>query len=181
MFLCKWRARKQISLHRDNKVVLYIVYIYISMRSKKPICAPSHLSEVSPTLPLKRFQCSCCWRWPCLVLSALFKEYRRAKRSFHASLLQAIDGVMPFALCPQAISQSPQHFRSFERQAACDTVAFPESLSAQPVPFIPACIYIYIHSCWWSSSGCRTLTQASLCSHSTFCNKLMESWGGWHV
>ena len=24
MFLCKWRARKQISLHRDNKVVLYI-------------------------------------------------------------------------------------------------------------------------------------------------------------
>ena len=23
MFLCKWRARKQISLHRDNKVVLY--------------------------------------------------------------------------------------------------------------------------------------------------------------
>ena len=27
--LCKWWARKQISLHRDNKVVLYI-YIYIS-------------------------------------------------------------------------------------------------------------------------------------------------------
>ena len=24
MFLCKWRARKQISLHRDNKVVLYL-------------------------------------------------------------------------------------------------------------------------------------------------------------
>ena len=23
MFLCKWRARNQISLHRDNKVVLY--------------------------------------------------------------------------------------------------------------------------------------------------------------
>ena len=26
MFLCKWRARKQISLHRDNKVVLYCTY-----------------------------------------------------------------------------------------------------------------------------------------------------------
>ena len=25
MFLCKWRARKQISLHRDNKVVLYCI------------------------------------------------------------------------------------------------------------------------------------------------------------
>ena len=25
MFLCEWRARKQISLHRDNKVVLYCI------------------------------------------------------------------------------------------------------------------------------------------------------------
>ena len=25
MFLCKWRARKQISLHGDNKVVLYCI------------------------------------------------------------------------------------------------------------------------------------------------------------
>ena len=28
MFLCKWRARKQISLHRDNKVVLYCTVLY---------------------------------------------------------------------------------------------------------------------------------------------------------
>ena len=28
MFLCKWRARKQISLHRDNKVVLYCIVLY---------------------------------------------------------------------------------------------------------------------------------------------------------
>ena len=28
MFLCKWRARKQISLHRDNKVVLYYLWSY---------------------------------------------------------------------------------------------------------------------------------------------------------
>ena len=32
------------------------------------ICVPSRLSEVSPTLPLKRFQCSSDRRWPCLVL-----------------------------------------------------------------------------------------------------------------
>ena len=31
---------------------------------RKPICAPPRLSEVSPTLPLKRFQCSSDWRWP---------------------------------------------------------------------------------------------------------------------
>ena len=30
----------------------------VSMRSEKPICAPSRLSEVSKTLPLKRFRCS---------------------------------------------------------------------------------------------------------------------------
>ena len=43
----------------------------VSMRSKKPIilCVPPYLSEVSPTLPLKRFQSSSDWRWPSLVLS----------------------------------------------------------------------------------------------------------------
>ena len=39
------------------------------MRSEKPICAPPRLSEVSPTLPLKRFQCPSDWQWPSLVLS----------------------------------------------------------------------------------------------------------------
>ena len=34
---------------------------------KSPSCAPPHLSEVSPTLPVKRFQCSSDWRRPCLV------------------------------------------------------------------------------------------------------------------
>ena len=31
MFLCKWRARKQISLHRDNKVVLCCYYYYYTV------------------------------------------------------------------------------------------------------------------------------------------------------
>ena len=29
--------------------------------------------------------------------------------SFHASLLNAINGVMSLALCPQVVSQAPQH------------------------------------------------------------------------
>ena len=40
--------------------------------------------------------------------------------SFHASLLQVISGVMSLVLCPQVVSQAPQHFRSCETQAACD-------------------------------------------------------------
>ena len=42
----------------------------VSMRSEKPICAQFRLSEVSPTCPLKRFQCSSDLQWPSsLVLS----------------------------------------------------------------------------------------------------------------
>ena len=41
--------------------------------------------------------------------------------SFHASLLQAIDGVTSLDLGPQAVSQAPQHFRSSEEQATCDS------------------------------------------------------------
>ena len=40
--------------------------------------------------------------------------------SFHASLLQEINGVMSLALCPQLVSQASQHFRSSETQATCD-------------------------------------------------------------
>ena len=40
--------------------------------------------------------------------------------SFHTSLLQAIDGVSSLALCPQVVSQAPQHFGSSETQPACD-------------------------------------------------------------
>ena len=36
----------------------------VSMRAENPICAPPRLSEVSPTLSIKRFQCSSDWRWP---------------------------------------------------------------------------------------------------------------------
>ena len=37
--------------------------------------------------------------------------------SFHASLSQAIDGVISLALFPQVVSQAPQHFKSSEKQA----------------------------------------------------------------
>ena len=83
----------------------------VSKRAEKPICAPPRLSEVSPTLPLKQFQCSSDWWWPSLVLSM------KSDSSFKASLLQEIHGVMSLALCPQVVSQASQHFRSFETHA----------------------------------------------------------------
>ena len=56
----------------------------------------------SPTLPLKRFQCSS------------FSDDGppssfQGRSSSAPSLLQAIDGVMSLALCPQVVSQASQH------------------------------------------------------------------------
>ena len=41
----------------------------VSMRSEWPISAAPCLSEVSPTLPLKQFQCLSDWQLPSLILS----------------------------------------------------------------------------------------------------------------
>ena len=54
-----------ITLHRRH--VRTVQFNVVSVRLEKPICAPPRLSEVSPTLPLKRFQCSSDWRWPWLM------------------------------------------------------------------------------------------------------------------
>ena len=56
--------------------------------------------------------------------SSLKGRERAIASSFHASLLQAIDGVMSLALCPQVVSQASQHFRSSEKQATCDEGRF---------------------------------------------------------
>ena len=55
-----------------------------------------------------------------MALSRPFKEDHLALPLFTLFLLQAIDGVMSLALCPQVVSQDSQHFRSSEKQAACE-------------------------------------------------------------
>ena len=47
-----------------------------------------------------------------MALSRPFKEDRLALPSFHASLLQAIDGVMPLVLCPQVVKNDPTSERT---------------------------------------------------------------------
>ena len=53
----------------DQVSCMTVQFKLVSVCLGKPTCAPPHLSEVSPTLSLKRFQCSSDWRWPSLVLS----------------------------------------------------------------------------------------------------------------
>ena len=54
----------------------------------------------------------------------LFQGRSSVASSFHASLPRVIDGVMSLALCPQAMSQAPQHFRSSETIPNGDTGCF---------------------------------------------------------
>ena len=56
-------------------------------------------------------------QWPSLVL---FYGRSSSASCFHAFLLQAIDGVMSLAFCRQVVSQTPEHFRSSEKQATCE-------------------------------------------------------------
>ena len=73
-----------------------------------------------------------------------FQGRSSSASSFHASLLQAISGVMFLALCLQVVSQASQHFRSSEKQATCES-CFARSLSARSFPFTPACPGQYTH------------------------------------
>ena len=150
----------------------------IHLRSEKPICAQLRLSEVSPTLPLKQFHRSSDWRWTFLILFRKFVE----PSSFHASLLQAIDGVMSLALCPQVPSPDPQHFRSSETQATCDSwVPLPPTTLPAPVyplGHFPSLLHVQGSTpTGLSECGCRSDTcQSGLpIPFFTLCSKLIES------
>ena len=49
--------RKRSDVRAFLRSTCSVQFKMVSMRSEKPICARPRLSEVSPKLPLKRFQC----------------------------------------------------------------------------------------------------------------------------
>ena len=67
--------------------------------------------------------------------------------SFHASLLQTIDGVTSLILCPHIMPQAPQHFRSSEMQATCNGCFAYQSVWSFPVT--PAGPGQYTRSSFW--------------------------------
>ena len=110
------------------------------MRSEKPTCAPPRLSEMSPTFPFKQFSVRL------VALSRPFKEDRLALSPSTPLAFHAIDSVMSWALCPQTMSQAPQHLRSSETQATCDGYCTRQSV----------CSVISLHS---GMSGMSSLTE----------------------
>ena len=61
-------SRWLVEWHVLGLVQCLVQFKTVSMCSEKTIRAPPRLSEVSPTSPLKQFQCSSDWRWPSLVI-----------------------------------------------------------------------------------------------------------------
>ena len=135
------------------------------MHSEKPmICTPPRLSEVSPTLPLKWFQCSSDWQWPSIILSSFLFQCPSLLGHQRCDVL----GFVPTGSV-SSFSTLPIFWE------ALVTVALPASLSAQSFPFTPACPGQYTH--WSFEGGCWPSTHSSLGFpfHFSLCSKLTES------
>ena len=56
-FLCTWKSLYHV--YDLIKAIISVQFKVVFMcLEKRILCTPTHLSEVSPTLPLKLFQCS---------------------------------------------------------------------------------------------------------------------------
>ena len=100
-----------------SQALSLVQFKMVSICSEKPICSLPRHSQ--------KFPQRCLWngsRVRLIEISSLssFQGRSSSASSFHASLLQAIDGVMSLTLCPQVVSQASQHFRSSEKHAICE-------------------------------------------------------------
>ena len=121
------------------------------------------LSEVFPTLRLKRFQCS----W--LTMAS----------SFHASLLQEVDGVMSLALCRQECLKLLNTL-DLPRRKPLMRVASHANVSAQAFPLLPACPGQYTHRSFRRWMSTIDTFQSGL-PIPLFVASSSNLWGWWHV
>ena len=93
--------------------------------------------------------------------------------SFNAYFLQAIDGVVSLALCPQVMSQAPQHFRSSEKQATCEGYFARQSICCHSLhPGMSRAVHPQFSTVM---STIDTFKSGLPIPLSTFCIKLIES------
>ena len=113
-----------------------IVHLLVQFSSRWYLCALNRPCALHQAVSQK-FPQRCLWNGFNLRLIddgplSPFWERSSSASSFHASLLQAIDGVTSLALCPRVVSQVPQHFKSSETQTSRDS-CFAGSRSARSV------------------------------------------------
>ena len=132
----------------------------ICMRSEKPIklCVPPRLSEVSTTSPSNvpnGFNVRLTDDGP----FASFQGRLSSASSFNASFLQAIDGVMALASCPQVVSSSST-FQTFGEASHLWGLLCPP---VYLLDHFPSLRHVQLStSTGVFESGCRPLTQSSL-------------------
>ena len=111
----------------------------LSMRSEKPICAPTRVSEVFPNVAFERVPANVRLTDSGPLSSCQGRSSNDS--SVHASLLQAIDGVTYLALCPQEClngSSTPSSVRACVRACVYRLCCYPVSLISRW-----ACTYWY--------------------------------------
>ena len=147
------------------------------MRSEKPM----HnyvLHTVSQKFPNVAFETVPMFVWLTMALAlSSFQGRSSSTSSFHASLLQAIDGVIRLLLFVQVGSQAPQHFRSSETQATCEgRFARQSSWSFPPDISLHSGMSRAVHPQEFSKVDVDHWNMPVWASHIfTFCIKLIES------
>ena len=137
----------------------------VFVRSEMPIMRSTPSHRRFPNVP---FETVSVFVWLTVALSRPFEEDRLAI----ASLLQAIDGVMSLALCPLVVSQAPQHFRSCEKEAACEGFFAHQSICSV-ISLNPGMSRaVHPHEFWKVDIDQWHIPVWA--SHSTFCSKLIE-------
>ena len=129
---------KMVSMRSEKPIILYALH---SVSQKvPPICLWNYHWRELPQVSFLSRQTRVLSSVPLTDDGPLssFQGISSNTSSFHASLLQAIVGVMSLASYLLVLSQAPQHFRSSEKKPLV-RVALPVSLSARSFPFTPAC------------------------------------------
>ena len=161
-------------LSKDSLVQFKMVY----MRSEKIVCAPLRLSDVSPLLALKQFQCSSDWRLP----SRPFKEDRLALQSLFPCLSPPCDrwcGVLGFV--PTGSVSSSSTLQIFQDASHLWwLLCLPVYLLGR----LPSLRYVLGRTpTGVLKDGCRSLTQSSFdpIPFSLSVVSSLNLWGWWHV
>ena len=111
--------------------------------------------------------------WLMMTLSS-FQKRSSSASSFHASLLQATDGILSLVLYPQVLSQVPQHFRSSETQAIYEGCFARQSIISS-FHFLEQAIWICEDDGMCGHSDCHLLRQSSG-GHGWLLPPLLSSW-----
>ena len=140
----------------------------VCIAQKSPwLCSPPHHMKVSPRLPLKQFQSSFAFEksssvhlsdtGPLLSFPGLWCS----PSFFHASLLQAINGVMSLALCQKIVSGSS--FVSYLVQWIHSNIFNSIQLSHISVHIIGRQLVALPSDMVWPVSKCQTVSERKDC------------------